>query len=69
MSDAAEGLGRQHGERISINIGQEYGVCDWADRFGVTTDDLREALERIWPKASDVESWLKRALIEPKREA
>ncbi|GAP34674.1 DUF3606 domain-containing protein [Piscinibacter sakaiensis] len=46
------------GERIDVNA--HYEVREWAARFGVTPERLREAVRAVGVWSADVESYLKR---------
>lgn len=57
MSDDKSKTGQL--DRSRINTSEDYEVQDWADKFGVSKDALREAVERVGPMAADVERDLK----------
>lgn len=46
-------------DRARINLGEDYEVRDWAKKFGVTPDELREAVASAGNVAADVEAHLK----------
>jgi len=52
MSDDKTKTGQQ--DRIRINTSEDYEVRDWAQKFGVTEEALRKAVERVGPMAEDV---------------
>lgn len=52
MSDDKSKTGQA--DRIRINTSEDYEVRDWAQKFGVTEEALRRAVERVGPMAEDV---------------
>lgn len=52
MSDDPEKTGNPDRQRISLS--QDYEVRDWAKKFGVSEEALREAVGRVGPQADDV---------------
>ncbi|RYG88200.1 MAG: DUF3606 domain-containing protein [Alphaproteobacteria bacterium] len=52
MSDDKSKRGGQDRDRISLSEG--YEVRDWATKFGVSEDALREAVKRVGDHAEDV---------------
>lgn len=46
------------GDRARISLSDEYEVRDWSQKFGVSPERLREAVERVGPMAADVEAEL-----------
>lgn len=57
MSDDKTKTGGQDRKRISLE--QDYEVRDWAEKFGVSQDELRAAVSRVGNMAEDVERDLK----------
>lgn len=57
MSDDKAHTGGQ--DRKRINLSEDYEVRDWSDRFGVTPDRLRAAVDKVGPMADDVERELR----------
>lgn len=53
MSDNKAKVGGQDRARISLE--QDYEVRDWAERFRVSEQELRAAVERVGDRAEDVE--------------
>lgn len=53
MSDDKTNAGGPDRQRISLS--QDYEVRDWAKKFGVTENALRQAVERVGPMADDVQ--------------
>lgn len=45
--------------RPKINLSRDEEVSAWADRLGVSKDDLRQTIIRVGPMAEDVERELK----------
>ncbi|WGM31523.1 DUF3606 domain-containing protein [Brevundimonas sp. NIBR11] len=54
MSDDKSKSGGRDRELISLS--EDYEVRDWAKKFGVTEDGLREAVARVGNRAADVEA-------------
>jgi hypothetical protein len=52
MADDKTRIGRP--DRDRINTSEDYEVRDWAKKFGVSEDRLREAVKKVGPVASDV---------------
>ena len=52
MSDDKNKPGGQDRQRISLT--EDYEVRDWATKFGVTEEALREAVGRVGNMAADV---------------
>lgn len=57
MADDKTNRHGQDRERIDVN--EDYELRDWAKKFGVSADELREAVKAVGTRASDVESYLK----------
>jgi hypothetical protein len=53
MSDDRTKAGGQ--DRKRINLSEEYEVRDWAEKFGVSHEELRAAVGRVGSMADDVE--------------
>lgn len=53
MSDDKTKTGGQDRKRISLE--QDYEVRDWAEKFGVSADELRAAVSRVGNMVEDVE--------------
>ncbi len=49
---------RPHAVRININ--QDFEVRDWADRFRVSPEEVREAIRAVGDRAPKIEAWLRR---------
>lgn len=45
-------------DRARINIHEDYEVRDWSEKFGVTRQELLEAVQAVGDRAEDVESHL-----------
>ena len=52
MSDDKSQTGQA--DRIRINTSEDFEVRNWASKFGVSEDALRQAVERVGPMADDV---------------
>lgn len=57
MSDDKSKAGGQ--DRKRINLSEDYEVRDWAEKFGVSQDRLREAVGKVGSIADDVERELR----------
>jgi hypothetical protein len=57
MSDDKSKAGGQDRKRISLS--EDYEVRDWAEKFGVSEDELRRAVEKVGNQAEDVERELR----------
>lgn len=47
-------------DRKRINVNQDYELRDWSNKFGVSEDKLKEAVNAVGTYADDVESYLKK---------
>ncbi len=56
MSDDKGNTGGQ--DRTRINSSEAYELRDWAEKFGVSLDQLKTAIAAVGDKASDVEAHL-----------
>ena len=52
-------------DRARINLSEDYEVRDWAEKFGVSPEELRDAAERAGPMALDVARHLLKTRPEP----
>lgn len=57
MSDDKTKSGGQDRKRISLR--EDYEVRDWSQKFGVTADELRAAVQAVGNDAAAVEAHLK----------
>ena len=57
MSDDTSKRGGQ--DRTRINLNQEHEVRYWSQKFGVSADELRRAVEKAGTQAAEVEALLK----------
>lgn len=57
MSDDRSRSGGQ--DRSRINVNEDYELRDWAKKFGVTPEQLRQAVARVGDRAEAVERHLK----------
>jgi hypothetical protein len=56
MSDSTT---QRHGQdRTRINVHQPYELRDWADKFGVTPEQIEEAVRSVGNQAADVQEHL-----------
>ncbi len=56
MADDKTAVGKP--DRDRINTSEDYEVRDWAAKYGVTADRIREVVKRVGPMAKDVEKEL-----------
>jgi len=57
MSDDKSKSGGQDRKRINVN--EAYELRDWAAKFGVSQDELRQAVAKVGDRADEVERHLK----------
>ena len=57
MADNRDQPGGQDRKRINVN--EQYEVQDWAKKFGVSADKLKEAVQAAGTWSDDVEKHLK----------
>ncbi len=57
MSDDRIKTGGQDRQRINVN--ENYELHDWAAKFGVTTQQLKDAVAQVGDRAAEVEQYLK----------
>ncbi len=58
MSDDKKKPGGQ--DRTRISLSEDYEVRDWADKFGVSADEVRAAVKAVGNEAKAVEAHLKK---------
>lgn len=58
MSDNTQQSGGQDRKRINVN--QDHELRDWSKKFGVTPDELKDAVKKVGDRAEAVERELKR---------
>ena len=46
-------------DRKRINLSEPYEVRDWSKKFGVSSEQLQDAVKRVGDRADDVEKHLK----------
>jgi hypothetical protein len=46
-------------DRRRINLNQDYELRDWANKFGVSKEELKAAVEAVGNQADNVEEHLK----------
>ena len=50
---------QRHGQdRSRINVNQPHELRDWADKFGVSPQQIQDAVRSVGNQASDVEAFL-----------
>jgi hypothetical protein len=57
MPDNTQQSGGQDRKRINVN--QDYELRDWSDKFGVTPERLKEAVQAVGDSADKVQQYLK----------
>lgn len=57
MADDTTRRGAQ--DRSRINLNEDYERRDWAKKFGVSEDELRQAVKAVGDRAEAVEAHLK----------
>lgn len=57
MADNLTSRGGQDRKRIDVN--QDYELRDWSRKFGVSPDELKEAVQAVGTQADKVEQHLK----------
>jgi len=45
-------------DRRRINVNEDYELRDWAQKFGITPDQLKAAVARVGDRADEVERYL-----------
>jgi hypothetical protein len=65
MADDLKQRGGQ--DRTRINVSQDFELRDWADRFGVSKEVLKEAVQAVGDRADDVEKHLRAGRKPPPR--
>jgi hypothetical protein len=53
-------------DRKRIDVGQEHELRDWSEKFGVTKEKLKEAVQAVGDDASKVEQHLRESGGEPR---
>lgn len=56
MADDPKQRGPQ--DRSRVNVEQDYELKYWSEKFGVSSDKLREAVRKVGPSADAVERHL-----------
>ena len=56
-------------DRTRIDVSQDYELRDWAEKFGVSKEQLKAAVQAVGDRAADVEKYLKRAVTGKERTA
>ena len=59
MSDNLQQRGGQDRRRIDVN--ESYELRDWSRKFGVSPEELRDAVRAVGNEAEKVEEYLKRS--------
>ena len=57
MADNLQNRGGQDRKRINVN--EDYELRDWSEKFGVTKERLKEAVQAVGDQADKVEKYLK----------
>ena len=53
MADDPSNRGQQDRQRINVN--QEHELRYWSEKFGISPDELKQAVDAVGPMADDVE--------------
>lgn len=61
MADDKTNRGPQ--DRSRINLGEDYEVRYWTDRFGVSKSQLEEVVRQVGPSAKAVEDALRKQTL------
>jgi hypothetical protein len=56
MADDKSKTGRR--DRDRINVHEDYEVRDWSKKFGVTSDELKKAVQQVGTSADAVKKHL-----------
>lgn len=56
MADDVTNRGRPDRDRINVN--EDYEVRDWAEKFGVSPDELKRAVQQVGDRADAVRQHL-----------
>jgi hypothetical protein len=56
MADNKSKSGGQ--DRKRINVTEDYELRDWSKKFGVTPEELKDAVKKVGPMADDVKKEL-----------
>ena len=46
-------------DRQRIDVNEDYELTDWSQKFGVSREELKEAVQAVGTMAKDVEEFLK----------
>jgi hypothetical protein len=57
MSDNKNHVGKA--DRDRINLSEDYEVNSWSKKFGITKDELKNAVKQVGSMSKDVEAFLK----------
>ena len=57
MADDKSKSGGRDRERISLT--EDYEIRDWSEKFNVSSEELRKAVEKVGNNAKEVEEFLK----------
>lgn len=57
MADNLKNRGGQDRQRIDVN--QDYELRDWSEKFGVTREQVKEAVQAVGDRADKVEQYLR----------
>ena len=58
MADDKRKIGKPDRDRINLN--EDYEVKDWSKKFGVSAQELINAVKAVGNNAADVEKFLKK---------
>ena len=55
---------QDYGKNTRIDVNQSYQLAYWKDRFGVSEEELRDAVGASGPLAKNVEAYLRQKRVE-----
>ena len=47
-------------DRDRINVNEDYELQDWSEKFGVSPEELKKAVQAVGTMAKDVEAYLRK---------
>ncbi|NEU10144.1 DUF3606 domain-containing protein [Flavihumibacter sp. R14] len=59
MMDNKQNVGSQDRDRINVN--QDHELKHWSEKYGVSHEELKQAVKAVGPMAKDVEEYLKKS--------
>ena len=65
MADSKQNPGSPDRDRINVN--EDYELRDWSKKFGVTPEELKDAVKAVGVNAKEVQAHLEGARKGPKK--